>query len=269
MVLGEQNLISLVIPAYNESDRLSKSLEAIADYVESSQRTFEIILVVEKSPDETLILSQSWAQNRSYAKVIGNSVKKGKGYAVKTGMLEAKGEWVFFTDADLATPLSEIDFFLDEIEKRIKDPTYKVPQVLCGSRLIEYERVEKEQGVLRRFVGKCFRGLVYLLGFSHIRDTQCGFKLFHQETIKPLFENLKTDGFAFDVEVLTRASRLGYRIDQKQVSWHDVEGSKLRPLVDGPKAVFDLFYIALLNRFFLKETKNLQKSDERSFERTA
>ncbi|RYZ78248.1 MAG: glycosyltransferase family 2 protein, partial [Proteobacteria bacterium] len=229
--------LSLVVPAYNEERRLPKSLREISDYVQAQDRLpsteVEVLAVIEKSSDSTLESARKTTQDQNFFRVIDNVVHRGKGYAVKSGMLKAEGTLVIFMDADLSTPLTEVTKFIDYFR------THPTTDVLIGSRALAREMVEKKQSWFRQTLGRGFNVFVQTFGVRGIKDTQCGFKAFRSAAAKEIFSRATLNGFAFDVEVLLLAQALGYKIDEMPVRWINSEDSKVRVFIDPMKMLWD------------------------------
>lgn len=240
---------TLVIPAYNEERRLPASirdLRAFFPYAESSSPQMEILIVVEKSKDRTVELAREAAAGDPRIQVIDNQVHRGKGFAVKSGMLKAKGDLVIFMDADLSTPLAEVFSFLAHF---MQNPE---TDVIIGSRAEAKSKVMKKQTWLRRNMGRGFNKFVKLFGVSGIQDTQCGFKGFRAKPAREVFSRQTLDGFAFDVEILMLAQNMGYKIDILPVRWVNSEDSKVRILIDPLKMLIDLLKTKWLVRRTLR-----------------
>jgi dolichyl-phosphate beta-glucosyltransferase len=239
--------LSLVIPAYNEARRLPDTLRELHDYCRRWAFLFEVIIVVEPSSDETLALAQASAKTFPQLKVIGNRVHRGKGFAVRTGMLASAGELVFFTDADLSTPLYEIDRALAVFGSD------RDLQILVGNRQHPDSEIIRHQSWIRERMGKTFNALVRWLAGIEIRDTQCGFKGFRQVASRAIFERQKTDGFSFDVEVLLLAKALGFGVKEIPVHWSNSPDSKVRVVSDSLKMLGDVAVVRRLVRRTLAE----------------
>jgi dolichyl-phosphate beta-glucosyltransferase len=231
--------LSIILPAYNESRRIESGLKDIQSFLSRLPAPWEVIVVIEKSTDNTVEVARKITAGDSRFKIIASDVQKGKGFAVKTGMLQAQGEFVFFMDVDLSTPLVEVMHFLSELSS---DPFL---DILIGDRKHKTSQIIKKQWWLRQKMGEVFNLFVQSLTFKGIKDTQCGFKAFRKKTILPLFGHLKTDGFAFDVEVLWLAQKLGYKIKTLPVKWINSKDSKVRIVRDSLKMFFDLILIRL------------------------
>jgi glycosyltransferase involved in cell wall biosynthesis len=234
--------LSLVIPAYNEERRLPRSLTDIQAFFGKftggdGAGSIEILTVVEKSRDRTLELAHAAVRGDSRFQIIDNVVHRGKGFAVRSGMLRAQGEIVFFMDADLSTPLSEVLRFLAHFQE---NPDV---DVIIGSRRDPNSEILKRQNLFRQQLGRGFNYFVKLFGVRGIKDTQCGFKAFRAQACRDIFSRATIDGFAFDVEALMLAQEMGYRIDVRPVIWVNSPDSKVRVLIDPLKMLWDLLRI--------------------------
>jgi dolichyl-phosphate beta-glucosyltransferase len=236
--------VSIVIPAYNEARRLPPNIRRVADYCARLDLAaaglmpggYEIIVIVERSTDDTLAKTRAAAAGLPHVEVVDNQVQRGKGYAVRTGMLQARGELLFFMDADLSTPLEEIAPFL----RYFAD--HPEADVLIGNRRHPASHVGRPQGRLRRILSEIFSSLVRrqvsLPGAW--KDTQCGFKAFRRAAARAIFSRQQLDGFSFDVEVLALAAALRLRVVDLPVAWFDAEATKVRVLRDGWRMLRDL-----------------------------
>ncbi len=221
--------LSVVVPAYNEEKRIGFSLFRIKEYLQSRHLSAEIILVDDGSTDRTAEVSREIMEGYPDFRVITLPQNRGKGAAVRAGMLQARGELVLFTDADLSTPIEELEKFLPLIREGY--------DLVIGCRALPESIIKERQSWLRERLGKCFNLLVRLLVMRGFRDTQCGFKLFRKEAAREIFFRLETEGFAFDVEALLLARRLGFRVAQVPVVWINHPQSRVR-LVRGSLSMF-------------------------------
>ncbi len=224
-------LISLVIPAYNESTRLPQSLRKIMEA--SFPFAFEVLVVVEKSTDGTLELAREVVSKQANFHIIDNEVQRGKGYAVRSGMLKAKGDLVFYMDADLSVPLEDVVFFVEYFDG------HPGADVLVGNRQHAGSHILKSQSMLRRKMGQTFNRIIQTLSLLDIRDTQCGFKAFRKEAAREVFSRQKLDGFAFDVEILLLSKKLGYTLADLPVHWVNSPESKVNIVQDSLKMLAD------------------------------
>lgn len=226
--------VSIVIPAYNEERRLPSSLRDIRAFFGKFPLHVEVLVIVEKSTDRTLEVARQAVEGDPRFEIVDNRVHRGKGYAVKCGMLRARGNLVFFMDADLSTPLSEVMNFL------VQFSSHPETHVIIGSREHAKSKIMLKQSWLRRNLGRTFNRFVQGLAMKGITDTQCGFKAFRADCCREIFSRQLTDGFAFDVEALMLAQELGYKIDVQPVHWINSPDSKVRILIDPLKMLWDL-----------------------------
>jgi dolichyl-phosphate beta-glucosyltransferase len=230
-------IISLIIPAYNEEKRLERTLPVIIDYLDQNFDRYEIIVVDDGSADKTAEKAASFSNNILVIKLQTN---QGKGAAVRAGMLEAKGDFLIFSDADLSTPITELP--------KILEPLKKGADLAIGSRAIDQNMIKKHQPFYREFMGKTFNRIVQLLLFKGIKDTQCGFKGFSANAAKKIFSKAKVNGFSFDVEVLFLSQKMNMKIEQRPVEWFNDERSTVSPIKDSLKMLLELFRIRSLHK---------------------
>lgn len=211
--------LSIVIPAYNEERRLPSTLAAIQEYLRS--RTLgetEVLVVDDGSQDGTAALVERTRAGFPELRLIRNPGNRGKGYSVRNGMTEARGEWRLMTDADLSAPIEELDRLLAEAKRSGAD-------VVIGSRAIDRGMVSVHQPWGRETAGRFFNGVMRALTGLPFLDTQCGFKLYSAKAAEAIFPRQKLDGFSFDVEDLVIAQELGFRTLEIPVRWANVEGT--------------------------------------------
>ena len=209
-----------MIPAYNEEARLPATLEAVLDYLRQKRFSFSEVLVVDDgSRDRTAELVGRFPSVR----LLRNPGNRGKGFTVRHGILEAKGEWILYTDADLSAPIGELDKLLADAEKADA-------QVAIGSRAIDRSLVGVHQSAFRELSGRAFNVVMRIVTGLPFRDTQCGFKLFRAGAAREIFSRQRLDGFSFDVEDLVIAKALGLRAIEVPVVWNNVEGTKVSTL---------------------------------------
>jgi glycosyltransferase involved in cell wall biosynthesis len=213
--------LSIIIPAYNEERRLPVTLETVCSYLEGKQFGFvEIVVVDDGSEDGTVGIVEAAASKDGRIRLLKNPGNRGKGYAVRHGMQEARGEWVLFSDADLSAPIEELDKLEAAVEREAADGA-------IGSRALDRRLVGKRQSALREFSGRVFNLSMRLVTGLPYRDTQCGFKVFRRDVAKALAGRQQSDGFGFDVEILYIAKKLGYRVLEVPVRWFNAEGTKV------------------------------------------
>jgi dolichyl-phosphate beta-glucosyltransferase len=206
--------LSIIIPAFNEEKRLPVTLEKIGAYLASSAWEFsEIILVNDGSRDRTAETGRA-----AGARVLENPGNRGKGYSVRRGMLEAKGDWALFTDADLSSPIEEIEKLWSAVER-------VGARLAIGSRALDRSLIGVHQPALRENVGRLFNLAMRLATGLPFRDTQCGFKLFEKDLAREVFSRQTLDGFGFDVEALFIARLLGFTALEIPVRWNNAPGT--------------------------------------------
>ncbi len=227
--------LSIVIPAYNEEKRIGSTLQKIETYCKTNSFDYELIVVDDGSKDQTVNLANSSIIDKFRFNLLKNIQNRGKGYSVNKGMLAAKGEIVLFTDADLSTPIEELNNFL---------PLLSQYDVLIASRALKASHVEK-QPIYREIMGRTFNLFVQLLAVPRIKDTQCGFKLFKRPAVDAIFPQQKIFGWGFDVELLYLANRRGFKIKEIPVHWVNSLESKVSPFKDA----FKMFKEVLMVRY--------------------
>jgi dolichyl-phosphate beta-glucosyltransferase len=233
--------LSIVIPAYNEQSRLPQTLRQVLDWLARGTFSFrEVIVVDDGSCDETARVVEECARENAGVRLLRNPGNRGKGYAVRHGMQEAKGEWILYTDADLSAPIGEI-------EKLCRAAREQGAGVAIGSRAVDRSLVEVHQPALRELSGRCFNLAMRLVTGLPFRDTQCGFKLYRADAARGIFSRQKQEGFSFDVEDLLIAKKLGVRAVEVPVRWANVEGTKVR-LSQGIMSFLDLVKIRMDHR---------------------
>lgn len=225
--------LSIVIPAYNESRRMGRTLEKIREYVRSKPFAIEVIAVDDGSTDRTREVLQEAAAQFPAMRVLANNGNRGKGFTVRRGILEAQGKFVLFTDADLSAPIGEADKLLAAIESQGADAA-------VGSRALQRELIGVHQPWFREFGGRCFNLIVRLFTGLKIHDTQCGLKLFRHATTRRAFELQRVERFGFDPEVLFLIERLGGKIVEVPVRWNNDPATKVHLLRDATRMFLDL-----------------------------
>ncbi|MBW2983484.1 glycosyltransferase family 2 protein [Candidatus Woesearchaeota archaeon] len=227
--------ISVVIPAYNEENRIKKSIIKIIAYLENNFGKYEILVVDDGSTDSThRTISEL---NNSNISILRNKKNKGKGHSIKKGVLSAEYELILVTDADLSTPIEELGKFIKYIKQGY--------DVVFGSRNLKGSKIKESQPFYRQLMGKTFPLLVNIITSLKFKDTQCGFKLFKNQAAKEIFNRQTIDGFAFDAEILFIANNLKYRIKEAPVVWSNSKESKVSPIKDSIKMFVDILKIRL------------------------
>ena len=232
-------MISIIIPAFNEADRIRRSLEQLQKFLKNRSDKFEVIFVDDASTDNTREIAESFTKKIPELKILhlDKSPFAGKGLAVNKGMLEAKGDISIFTDADFSTPIEELDKLVEKLNSGY--------DIAIGSRAIERSTVKKRQPLLREYMGRIFNILVQNLAVRGIVDTQCGFKAFKMPVCRQLFESERVFDFGFDVELLYLAKRRGLKIAEVPVLWYNNPRSSVNPIKDSIAMFLDLLKIRM------------------------
>jgi glycosyltransferase involved in cell wall biosynthesis len=230
--------ISIVIPAYNEQIRLPDTLRRVERYLQESGWNFHEILVVDDgSADGTADAATEFAKTNPNVRVLRNPGNRGKGFSVRHGMLEAHGHWRLFSDADLSTPIEELEKLWCALESGND-------QIAIGSRALDRSLIGVHQPGHRETMGRIFNSVMRAATGLAISDTQCGFKLFRGDVAEEVFSRQRLERFGFDAEVLYIAARRGYGIAEVPVRWNHVEGSKVG-MLSGLHAFGELLDIRL------------------------
>jgi len=227
--------LSIIIPAHNEEARLPASLEEIAAFLAVQDYPAEVIVVENGSSDRTLEVARSFIPKIPYLIVLQEE-QRGKGLAVKRGMLEARGEFRFICDTDLSMPIVEVNKFL--------------PPALYGGEVAIASReapgaIRYGEPPYRHFVGRVFNFMVRLMALPGLQDTQCGFKMFRGDIAESVFPLQTLVGMSFDVEVLYITRKLHYRIDEVPIPWYFNADSRVRLFRDSFRMFFDLLSIRI------------------------
>ncbi len=237
----QQNIqLSIVIPSYNEQARLPNTLLETIAWCSKKSMSYELIVVDDGSTDNTLALAKLFAERVKELRYIA-CPHLGKGAAVRIGMLNAWGEYVLFMDADGATPLDEISKLLTKLQEEELD-------MVIGSRVVQHpDETNVATSLHRKLLGRVFAALVNIFAVSEFADTQCGFKIFRHEVVHDIFSRQKLTGFAFDVEILYIAKKLGLAVAEAPVNWENQEGSKVNIITDSIKMLVDILRIRWLH----------------------
>jgi glycosyltransferase involved in cell wall biosynthesis len=228
--------LSIIIPAVNEERRLPETIEKVHKYLTDRGFCAEVLVVDDGSTDRTSEIVDAAAERFPEVRRITNPTNHGKGFAVRQGMLEARGEIALFSDADLSTPIEEADKLIAAIREGCYDGA-------IGSRNLDRRLIETHQSALREAGGRLFHLAVRLLTGLPFADTQCGFKAFRCDRARGLFEQQRIVGFGFDPEILYLAERHGLRVVEVPVRWAHDPRSKVRLLSDGPRMLGELWTI--------------------------
>ncbi|MGH9648825.1 MAG: dolichyl-phosphate beta-glucosyltransferase [Bryobacteraceae bacterium] len=223
--------LSIVVPAYNEAARLPLTLPKMAQFCER-HGSAELLVVNDGSKDSTETVVREFAARYPFARLLQNPGNRGKGFSVRHGMEKAQGDWILSTDADLSSPLEEVDKLLAAVEK-------ERAAAAIGSRALDRSLVGVHQAAFREASGRVFNVVMRTATGLPFRDTQCGFKLFRNDAARFIFPRQRLDGFGFDVEDLLIARIHGFKVVEVPVRWDNVEGTKVSALT-GIRAFGDL-----------------------------
>ena len=226
---------SIVIPAFNESARIPATLQSVVTCIRERGWAAEVIVVNDGSSDATAELVRAFAVNAPEVRLIENPGNRGKGYSVSTGLLQALGEVVMFTDADLSAPIEEAEGLFAAIAQGA--------DIAIGSRWLEKGRQTHRQPLYRQFFGRCFNAVVRTVMGLPFADTQCGFKAFTRGAAQTVFQLQTIERWGFDPEILFIALTRGYRIQEVPVSWHHDARTRMSYLKDGMKMLEEIAII--------------------------
>ena len=227
--------LSIVIPAYNESARIEATLERVMSCVEAQGWDAEVLVVDDGSKDDTAEIIHHWMARYPRLHLIQNPGNRGKGYSVRNGLLQAAGDIVMFTDADLSAPMEEAGLLIAAIENGA--------DVAIGSRWMDRTRQTIHQPLYRQFFGRCFNAITRLVMGLPFKDTQCGFKAFRRESAQVIFRLQRIERWGFDPEILFISRKLKYKITEVPVTWGHDERSRMSYLKDGMKMLEEMAVI--------------------------
>lgn len=227
--------VSIVIPAYNESARIEHALERVLSCVQERGWDAEVLVVDDGSTDDTAAIVQSWMARYPQLQLFENPGNRGKGYSVRNGLLQAAGEIVMFTDADLSAPIEEAELLFAAIRAGA--------DVAIGSRWLDKQKQTRHQPLYRRFFGRCYNWLTRTVMGLPYKDTQCGFKAFRRNAAKCIFPLQTIERWGFDPEILFIARKLGFRIVEVPVTWGHDERSRISYLKDGSQMLKEMMEI--------------------------
>lgn len=217
----EQPFLSVIVPAYKEGERIGRNLLEIDQYLKGKSYTYEIIIVVDGSPDNTAEVARNYALQIPHVRIIENKENHGKGYVVRQGLLEATGKWRLFLDADGSTSITHLDSFSAEFESGY--------DVIIGSRKIAGSFIQIHQEKYREIMGEGGNWLIrVVLGLWSYPDTQCGFKVLSDTAAKEIASRMVVDRFGFDFELVILSLKLGFKVKQMPVRWMNEEGSTVK-----------------------------------------
>jgi len=252
--------LSVIIPAYNEEQRLPNMLEDCIHFLDGRKATYELIIVDDGSKDKTSEIGKKLAASQNFTsekiRVLTLAANRGKGGAVRMGMLRARGKYLLFADADGATTFSE----LSKLEKELgKIESGAGHGLVCGSRAHLQDESISSRSFFRTILMYGFHACVWMFAVKHIRDTQCGFKLMTRPTARLIFRSIHIERWAFDVEMLKIAEMVGVPVSEVAVRWTEIDGSKLNPILAAIQMFRDIFLLWL--RYAVGAWKLCEKSD--------
>ena len=226
---------SIVIPAYNEAKRIEATLDRVLGYVSEQKWNAEVLVVNDGSRDATREIVLRYAAKNAALRLVDNPGNRGKGYSVRHGVLQARGELIVFTDADLASPIEEAEKLLQALAAGA--------DMAIGSRWLDRTLQTRKQPLYRRLLGRVFNLALRLVLGMHYKDTQCGFKAFERQAAQAVFPRQIIERWGFDPEILFLARRLGLRVDEVAVKWAHQENAKISPIRDGLRMFGELLTI--------------------------
>ncbi|MBN1120418.1 MAG: glycosyltransferase family 2 protein [Anaerolineae bacterium] len=235
MTTQDRPLLSIIIPAYNEQERLPTSLDQLVEFTARQDYGIEVIVVNNNSSDKTSEIAADYASRYDCIQAL-DEPRQGKGAAVNTGIMAGKGDYLFVCDADFSMPVEEISKFMP--------PALNGYDIAIASRELPDSR-RIDEPAYRHLMGRVFNFIVRVLAIPEIQDTQCGFKVFSREVAKKVFPMQTIDGWAFDVEILFIAQRLGYSIVEVPITWHYMPQSRISPLRDSINMLLEVIRVRL------------------------
>jgi dolichyl-phosphate beta-glucosyltransferase len=226
---------SIVIPAYNESERIVTTLDKVLAYIDQQRWDCEVLVVNDGSRDNTAEIITGYAQRHSAVRLIQNPGNRGKGYSVRNGMLHARGRIMLFSDADLSSPIYEAPKLFNTIEAGA--------DVAIGSRWVNADLQTERQSIFRQLIGRTFNLLLRVILGLKFKDTQCGFKAFSRRATDQIFPRQQVERWGFDPELLFLARKFGLKTVEVPVEWAHDERSKINPVVDGMKMFLEVLKV--------------------------
>jgi dolichyl-phosphate beta-glucosyltransferase len=249
-------MLSIVIPAYNESGRIAETIHKVVEYLSLQPYCSELILVDDGSTDKTVeTVIEVWKKLAAAAygvemRVLRNDRNRGKGFSTRHGMLIARGEWILFTDADLSSPI-------DQLDRLFAAAQHEGADIAIGSRRAPHADIA-QQSLRRRLMSQLFARIVRTLGVPGYTDTQCGFKLYRRSAARTIASLQRTSRWSFDVEHLMLADRLGYQVVEVGIRWAHRSGSKVHPLSAGLGALCDMIRMRWIHRRVCRGNKPVE-----------
>jgi glycosyltransferase involved in cell wall biosynthesis len=226
--------LSIVVPSYNEELRLPASLEKIANYIGEKRPNTEVLVVDDGSTDRTAQVAESWKDRIPRLRVLSNGTNRGKGFSVRHGSLEAQGDVLLFTDADLSAPIEEAEKLFAALQSH---------DVAIGSRALDRSLIEVHESLFREFAGIVFNRIVRVILRLPFVDTQCGFKAFRRERCRIIFQQQTIERFGFDPELLYLARHHGLSIEEVSVRWAHSPATKVSMMQDSVRMFADVLMI--------------------------
>ncbi|MGA7171523.1 MAG: dolichyl-phosphate beta-glucosyltransferase [Candidatus Sulfotelmatobacter sp.] len=226
---------SIVIPAYNESARLGATLEKVLAYVRQQRWDTEVIVVNDGSRDNTAEIVRGFAKNNSMVRLVENPGNRGKGYSVRNGILNSRGDVVVFSDADLSSPIEETPKLLQALAAGA--------DIAIGSRWLRAELQTQRQSLHRQFFGRVFNLALRMVLGLQFKDTQCGFKAFTRRAAQTILPLQRIERWGFDPEILFLARKFGFRVDEVPVQWGHSGDTRIHPLIDGTRMVEEMLRV--------------------------
>jgi glycosyltransferase involved in cell wall biosynthesis len=227
--------LSIVIPAYNEGARIQGALDRVLSCIQQQGWDAEVLVVDDGSTDNTTLIVEEWMEHNPHLRLISNGTNRGKGHSIRNGVLQANGDIVMFTDADLSTPMIEAERLIAALEAGA--------DVAIGSRWLDRTRQTVHQPLYRQFFGRCFNGVTRTVMGLPFKDTQCGFKAFKRDAAQVIFRLQTIERWGFDPELLFIARKLGYRVVEVPVTWGHDDRSRISYLKDGSKMLEEMALI--------------------------
>jgi dolichyl-phosphate beta-glucosyltransferase len=228
-------IYSIIIPAYNEGERLRPTLSKVLAYTRRQAWNAEIIIVDDGSRDNTAQVAQEFVGQEAAVVLVRNSANRGKGYSVANGMLHARGDVLIFTDADLSSPIEEVTGLLSALTAGA--------DIAIGSRWLRSDLQTRRQSLLRQLFGRTFNALLRVVLGLKFKDTQCGFKAFTRQAARTILPLQRIERWGFDPEILFLANKFGFRVEEVPVKWGHSEGTRLNPVADGARMFQEMMLI--------------------------